>query len=136
IYSYYLLYNPPSSLICDLLIRITLFEDFNLSINYLLSPKHISLIKIVEYSIKQIVSKEDEQWKQVEVNQLDQYEHVQQQEEILSDLLCKYGQFHLIALHLNKNTYTLLTMRLTITNFSDTFVLQVILFQRLLHLLL
>ncbi|CAF3473035.1 unnamed protein product, partial [Rotaria sp. Silwood2] len=73
--------------------------------------------------IKQIVSKEDEQWKQVEVNQLDQYEHVQQQEEILSDLLCKYGQFHLIALHINKNTYTLLTMRLTITNFSDTFVL-------------
>ncbi|CAF3911880.1 unnamed protein product [Rotaria sordida] len=124
IYSYYLRYNPSSSLIFDLLNRITLFEDFNLCINYLLLPKNIFLInkriKITEYSIKQIVSKENKQWKQLEEKlnkyllrlevlykllpdyledeliQLDQCKDIQQQEEILSDLSCKYGQFYLI----------------------------------------
>ncbi|CAF3821252.1 unnamed protein product [Rotaria sp. Silwood1] len=124
IYSYYLQYNPSSSLIFDLLNRITLFEDFNLCIKKLLSSRNIlsinKRIEIIEYSIKQIISKEDEQWKileeklnksllclkvlykllpeytQDEINQLDQCENVQQQEQILSDLLCKHGQFNLI----------------------------------------
>ncbi|CAF5153408.1 unnamed protein product, partial [Rotaria sp. Silwood1] len=117
-------YNPSSSLIFDLLNRITLFEDFNLCIKKLLSSRNIlsinKRIEIIEYSIKQIISKEDEQWKileeklnkcllclkvlykllpdytQDEINQLDQCENVQQQEQILSDLLCKHGQFNLI----------------------------------------
>ncbi|CAF4932665.1 unnamed protein product, partial [Rotaria sp. Silwood1] len=124
IYSYYLQYNPSSSLIFDLLNRITLFEDFNLCIKKLLSSRNIlsinKRIEIIEYSIKQIISKEDEQWKileeklnkcllclkvlykllpdytQDEINQLDQCENVQQQEQILSDLLYKHGQFNLI----------------------------------------
>ncbi|CAF3079621.1 unnamed protein product, partial [Rotaria sp. Silwood2] len=70
IYSYYLEYNPSSLLIFDLLNRITLFEDFNLCINNLLSSRNIlsinKRIEIIEYSIKQIISKDDEQWKILE----------------------------------------------------------------------
>ncbi|CAF0986740.1 unnamed protein product [Rotaria sordida] len=132
IYSYYLRYNPSSSLIYDLLNRITLFEDFNLCIENLLLPKNIFLInkriKIIEYSIKQIISKEDQQWKELEeklnkhllrleilykllpdysqdeLNQIDQCENIQQQEEILSNLLSKHGQFYLI-IYLKNNIF-------------------------------
>ncbi|CAF4441390.1 unnamed protein product, partial [Rotaria sp. Silwood2] len=150
IYSYYLRYNPSSSLIFDLLNRIILFEDFNLCINNLLSSRNIlsinKRIKIIEYSIKQIVSKQDEQWKileeklnkcllrlevlykllpdytQDEINQLDQCEYVQQQEQILSDLLCKHGQFHLI-IYLKTSIFPDISiyqiLRLTIEQISE-----------------
>jgi hypothetical protein len=124
IYSYYLRYNPLSSLIFDLLNRITSFDDFQLLINnILLSDNLLSItkrIEIIEFSIKLILSKQDEQWKileeilnkrlirlkilskfssdysQDELNQLDQCENIQQQEEILSKILSKHGQFYLI----------------------------------------
>ncbi|CAF4702951.1 unnamed protein product, partial [Rotaria sp. Silwood2] len=133
IYSYYLRYNPSSSLIFDLLNRIILFEDFNLCINNLLSSRNIlsinKRIKIIEYSIKQIVSKQDEQWKileeklnKYEINQLDQCEYVQQQEQILSDLLCKHGQFHLI-IYLKTSIFPDISiyqiLRLTIEQISE-----------------
>ncbi|CAF4579164.1 unnamed protein product [Rotaria sp. Silwood2] len=150
IYSYYLRYNPSSSLIFDLLNRIILFEDFNLCINNLLSSRNIlsinKRIKIIEYSIKQIMSKQDEQWKileeklnkcllrlevlykllpdytQDEINQLDQCEYVQQQEQILSDLLCKHGQFHLI-IYLKTSIFPDISiyqiLRLTIEQISE-----------------
>jgi hypothetical protein len=124
IYSYYLRYNPLSLLIFDLLNRITSFEDFRFLINHLISSRDIlsitKRIEIIEFLIKLILSKEDEQWKtfeellnnyllrlqilskfsidysQDELNQLDQCEDIEQQEEILSDILSKHGQFNLI----------------------------------------
>ncbi|CAF1380366.1 unnamed protein product, partial [Rotaria sp. Silwood1] len=63
-------YNLSSLLIFHLLNRITLFEDFNLCINHLILSRNIysinKRIEIIEYSIKQINTKEDEQWKILE----------------------------------------------------------------------
>ncbi len=121
IYSYYLRWNPLSSILFDLLNRITSFDDFRTLINHLLTvlsiPKRIELI---EFSLKLIHSKDDEQWKNFdelltkhqsrleilsklssdysddELNQLDQCDEPEEQENILSDILSKHGQFYLI----------------------------------------
>lgn len=124
IYSYYLRFNSLSSLIFDLLNRITTFEDFNLLINHIISSRNIlsinKRIEIIEFSKNLIQSKDDEQWKtlenllnqqllrletlsklstnysQEELNQLDSSETIEQQENILSDILSQHGQFDLI----------------------------------------
>lgn len=119
-------------LIFDLLNRITTFEDYQLLINYLMSSRNVFSIskrmEIIEFSIKLIHSKEDEQWKTLEeilnqylsrleilskfssdyseeeLNQLDQCETTEEQEETLSDILSKHGQFYLI-IYLKTNIF-------------------------------
>jgi hypothetical protein len=121
IYSYYLRWNPLSSILFDLLNRIISFEDFRLLVIHLLTilsiPKRIQLI---QFSLKLIHSKDDEQWKSLdellnkhltrleilsklspdysdeELNQLEQCGDPEEQENILSDILSKHGQFYLI----------------------------------------
>ncbi|CAF3344776.1 unnamed protein product [Rotaria socialis] len=133
IYSYYLKYNPSSSLIFDLLNRIISFEDFYSFANHFLSSKNSLSIsarmKIIQSIIEIIRSKEDQQRKtledilekrllnlevlsklssnysQAELIQLDQSENIEEQlQDILSNLLFKYGQFYLI-IYLINNIY-------------------------------
>ena len=137
IYSYYLRTNPTTLLVFDLLDRITSFEDFRLVSNYLLSSKNMSSInkriEIIEYSIKLIHTKDDEQWRmleeilnnslsclkifiqlstdysQDELNQLEQCKDIQEQEQTLSNLLCTHGKFDLI-IYLRRNLFHEISM--------------------------
>jgi hypothetical protein len=150
IYSYYLRYNPLSSLIFDLLNRITTFEDFQFLINNLISSNNIlsidKRIEIIEFSIKLLLFKEDEQWKtleellnkrflrlkilsklssdysQDEINQIDQCQNIQEQEQISSDILTKHGQFSLI-IYLKNSIFDEISvyriLRLTIEKLSQ-----------------
>ncbi|CAF1046439.1 unnamed protein product [Adineta steineri] len=131
VYSYYLRYNSLSLLIFDLLNRITSFEDFQKLLNELISSNILPInkrIEIIEFSIKLILSKEDQQWKTLEeilnqrllrlqilfkllsdyseneLNQLDQCDHIEELEEILSNILSKHGQFNLI-IYLKNNLF-------------------------------
>ncbi|UJR07568.1 hypothetical protein I4U23_011855 [Adineta vaga] len=124
IYSCYLRFNSSSTFIFDLLPRITSFEDFKILLIHLISSRDIlsieKRIKILEFSLNLILSKEDEQWKSLEemltqylvrlktllklagtysedeLNQLDQCEDITEQEEVLSDLLIQHEQLDLI----------------------------------------
>jgi hypothetical protein len=147
IYSYYLRYNPSSSILFDLINRITSFEDFRSLLNHLITSLSISKrIEIIQFSLKLIHSKDDEQWKsldeflnkhlsrleilsklssdysQDELNQLDQCEDIEEQEELLSDILSKHGQFYLI-IYLKNRIFNEIsihrTLQLTIEKISQ-----------------
>lgn len=117
IYSSYLRFNPSSGLIFDLLNRITSPEDFHSILHHLIDTRDLSIpkrIEILQYSLELIRSKEwkrDEdfcleqlqrlqvfeellsEYSEEDLNRLDQTDDL---EEILSDILIKHQQFHLV----------------------------------------
>ena len=143
IYSIYLRLHPSSSLIFDLLNRITSFEDFHSILHHLIDTRDLSILKRIEilrYSLELIHSKEDkrdedfclEQLQRLEVfkellseyseedlNRLDQTDDL---EETLSEILIKHRQFHLV-IFLKNRIFPQISidrvLQLTIEKFSE-----------------
>lgn len=146
IYSCYLRLYPSTSLIVDLLNRLTSFEDFHSILHHLINTREISIpkrIEILRYVLELIHSKEDLQWKRDEefcleqlqrlqvfeqllseyseedLNRLDQTDDL---EDTLSDILIKHRQFHLV-IFLKTRIFAQISidrvLQLTIEKFSE-----------------
>ena len=146
IYSHYLRLHSSSTLIFDLLNRITSFEDFQSLLQHLINTRDLSIprrIEIIEFSLQLILAKDDQQWKlldeflktqlarlQVYRELLDEYseeefnrlDQADDPEEILADLLIQHRQFHLITFFKTRLFSDLSIdriLRLTIERFSQ-----------------